>query len=78
MAGAFKEHVLGAHVVVAQHLAVVSGEDDNRVVEKAKFAQAREEVSQIVVNLRDAGVVGAPDVADQSRCELVRAVEKPC
>jgi len=56
---AFQKERLPAQVMVAQHLAVVGGEDDKRVLQQVKLAQPGKELAQIVVDLRDQGVVGA-------------------
>ena len=65
-----KEEVLLGHVVVAQHFAVVGGEDDPGVLVQAVFPQAGKQPAQRIIHLRDHCIVGAAGV-----CQLPGAVE---
>ena len=46
-------------MVVSQHLAVVCSEDDPGVFEQVIFSQTAKDTSQCIVDLCDAGIVGA-------------------
>ena len=72
---AFVRDRLRAEVMVAEHLAVVAGEQDQRAAEEVHLAQAREEDAEVVVDLRDARVVGAARVADLRLAQAREHVE---
>ena len=59
MSAAFKEQILLGHMVVSQHLAVVCSKDDPGVFEQVIFSQAAKDTSQCIVDLCDAGIIGA-------------------
>ena len=59
MGAALKEQILLGHMVVSQHLAVVCGKDDPGVFEQVIFSQTAKDTSQCIVDLCDAGIVGA-------------------
>lgn len=46
-------------MVVSQHLAVVCSKDDPGVFEQVIFSQAAKDTSQCIVDLCDAGIIGA-------------------
>ncbi len=56
---------------------MVGAENQQRFIEQVQFAETAEEVSQVVVNLGDAGVVGAADLLNDLLAQTVNAVEKP-
>ena len=58
MGAALEEQVLLGHVVVAQHLPVIRGEDHPGVLEQVVLPHGPEDAPQLVVHLGDAGVVG--------------------
>lgn len=73
----FEEDRLGAHVMVAEHFAVIAGENDVGVVEQVQLAQPGEEFAELIINVCDERVIGASGSKDLLFVPRVAAVECP-
>ena len=70
MHAALIEHELPVHAVVAEHLAVIAREDDERVVSEAEVVEALENLADPVVHFRDHAVVDASHLLNERRAAI--------
>ena len=61
---AVEEAAFAEHEMVAHHLGMVGGEDDDRVVPGAVRLDAREDAAELRVDLRDHAVIERADAAE--------------
>ena len=52
------EHGLRTKTVVSEHIAVVAGEEDDGIVQKALFAQCVDDKAKLMVDVRAQGTEG--------------------
>ncbi len=62
--GAFEEAHLEPQAALAEHVAVVGAEQDDRVVEHAGAFEHVDEFADLVVEIGDVGEIAAPRAAD--------------
>ena len=61
---AFEEAHLEPQAALAQHVAMVGGEQDDRVVQHPRVGQHLQEFAELVVDIADIGEIALPRAAD--------------
>ena len=56
--------------MVAEHIAVIGREADNRVIKLTFFTQGSDKDAQLMVDMGAEGIEGTTDSGDLVRCEL--------
>ena len=62
--GTLEEAHLEPQAALAEHVAMVGAEQDDRVVEHAGAIEDRDELAELVVDIGDVGEIAAPRAAD--------------
>ncbi len=69
------EGALLHHPLFAQHVAVIAGKDDDRVLAQARVLQGLQQLPDLVVHVRDQAIVRPPQVVQAVRLPHVHPVD---